>query len=279
MLAMKGQISCATAQGPRSHQEDRMVMRRIEMETFSGVLLAVADGHGGAATSAYVALELGEGLFDKMLADSRNSNVALRKLFQYLNDATLELSKSTGVHSESGTTLSVVYVPDREGTSHFGIIGDSPVIHARKNGYVHLFPEHNVRSNEDEKKAAEQRGGLFMDGYLCSTSTSIGLQLSRDIGCHAMGNILRRDPDICDLAIDDGDFLIIGSDGLFDPTHSRTEDEARRLSKLVLEGAEAQDLVNDALSRQTEDNVTAIVYIRKEPNGPREPLEKKQRTR
>jgi serine/threonine protein phosphatase PrpC len=239
-----------------------MVMRRIEMETFSGVLLAVADGHGGAATSAYVALELAEGLFDKMLADCRNSNAALRKSFQYLNDTTLELSKRSGVHSESGTTLSIVYVPDREGISHVGIIGDSPVIHARKNGYVHLFPEHNIRSNVDEKKAAEERGGVFMDGYLCSTSTSFGLQLSSDIGCHAMGNILRRDPEICDLTIDNGDYMIIGSDGLFDPTHSRTQDEARRISKLVLEGAEAQDLVNDALSRRTEDNVTAIVYIR-----------------
>jgi serine/threonine protein phosphatase PrpC len=77
-----------------------------------------------------------------------------------------------------------------------------------------------------------------------------------------MGNILRRDPEICDLTIDNGDYMIIGSDGLFDPTHSRTQDEARRISKLVLEGAEAQDLVNDALSRRTEDNVTAIVYIR-----------------
>jgi serine/threonine protein phosphatase PrpC len=236
------------------------VIRRVDATNLSGILLAVADGHGGDETSSYVAQQLSDGLFDMMVADNKNLNDALKTAFQYLNDSTLELSKKTFAHYESGTTLSVVYIPDGQDKLHIGIIGDSPVIVARMDGKFHISPEHNARSNEEERKAAEQRGGLFSDGYLHSPSTRMGLQMTRDIGCHAMGNVLRRYPDIYDFAIHDGDVLIVASDGLLDPAHSSTDEDVRRLTKLVLEGAEAQELIDDALRRQTGDNVSAVVY-------------------
>lgn len=255
-------ISSASDKGSRPYQEDRIVTKRIDTTIVHGILLAVADGHGGDNTSSYVAQQLSDGLFDRMLADgntnSMNDSVSLT--FQYLNDSTLELSRKTFAHYSSGTTLSLAFIPDGQDNLHVGVIGDSPLILAKKNGKFHISPEHNARSNDEERKAAEHRGGVFENGYLCSRSRGMGLQMTRDIGFHGMGDILLRHPDIYELAIHDGDVLILGSDGLLDPAHWSTDEEVRRLTKLVLEGAEAQDLINDALDRETGDNVSVIVY-------------------
>ena len=189
-----------------------------------------------------------------------NLNETIRRTFQHLNDSTLELSTATFAHHERGTTLSLVYVPDGEDRLHIGVIGDSPVILARKDGTFHISPEHNARTNEAERKGAEQRGGVFENGYMYNRSKGMGLQMTRDIGCHAMGDVLLRYPDIYELKVHDGDVLILGSDGLLDPAHSRNYKDAKRLVKLDLDGAKAQDLVNDALDRETGDNVSVIVY-------------------
>lgn len=222
----------------------------------------MADGHGGDKTSSYVAQQLSDGLLDRILiAANTTLNEALALTFQDLNESTLELSRKTLAHYESGTTLSLAYIPDGEDSLHVGIIGDSPVILAKKDGTFHRSPEHNARSNEAERKAAEQRGGLFENGYLSSRSRGrMGLQMTRDIGCHAMGDVLLRYPDIYELAVHNGDVLILGSDGLLDPAHFGSDEDVQRIVKLVLDGAEAQDLINDALDRETGDNVSVIVY-------------------
>src|SRR5919108_1830794 len=91
-------------------------------------------------------------------------NEALRQTIQYLNDATYELSKKSNLHYESGTTLSLVYVPESRERVYIAIIGDSPVILARRDGTVHVSPEHNARTNENERKEAILRGGRYNDG-------------------------------------------------------------------------------------------------------------------
>ena len=256
---MDVRISSATHMGNRSYQEDRIVIRRVDAPQF-GIVLAVADGHGGDQTSSFVAQQLSEGLFDKMLKENTVFNVALMKTYQILDSLTLDLSKKNNVHSESGSTLSTVYVPDGQNRLHIGIIGDSPVILAKRSGKFSISPEHNARSNRQERMDAESRGGLYKDGYIYSQFSEMGLQMTRDIGCHAMGGVLKRYPDVLDWSIEQGDVVIVGSDGLLDPSHGTNLEQAERLVKMVLEGADAQALIDDAIERRTEDNTSAIVY-------------------
>jgi serine/threonine protein phosphatase PrpC len=256
-------LTSATDQGSRPYQEDRLVIKRVEAATPIGILLAVADGHGGDETSSYVEQQLSAGLFDNLLAKTNSPMTALKKTFLFINHSTLEISKSTGAHSESGTTLSLVYIPDSGASAYVGIIGDSPVVLVRENGSIHMSPEHNARSNKKERKSAEIRGGKFIDGYIQSHKDSlIGLQMTRDLGFHAMGKILGRYPDIYKLGIKKGDVLVVCSDGLLDPSHISSEAEAKRMAKLVWQGASAKELIFDALGRKTLDNVTAVVYRR-----------------
>lgn len=262
---MRFRISSATDQGARSYQEDRFVVRPVHADNNSvtGLMLAVADGHGGDETSSYVERQLTNRLFDKILVKTNNNaNEALAKTFQYLNDSTFELSEKSNLHFESGTTLSLVFIPDSQERVHVAIIGDSPVILAYNDGTIRVSPEHNARTNESERKEALLRGGRFIDGYICHPFGSRGLQMTRDLGFHAMGNVLKREPEIYDLPINKDAFMVVASDGLLDPSHESTtiEKEIKRMAKLVLNGAEAADLICDALSRQTGDNVTAIVY-------------------
>jgi len=260
ILPMPDRVSSATHQGPRPYQEDRLVTRSVRTGALSGTLLAVADGHGGDETSSYVAGELSGGLFDRLLEATKSPSEALNRMFQFLIRATLEQNKKTGAHFESGTTLSVVFIPEELEKAYIGIIGDSPVILAKRDGSVHISPEHNARSNEEERKAAEERGGLFIDGYIHNKSKDFGLQMTRDIGFYAMGEVLGRIPETYELAIGTGDAIIVGSDGLLDPAHQDMIIEAEELAELVLAGADAHELVEDALHRETLDNVTAIVF-------------------
>jgi serine/threonine protein phosphatase PrpC len=260
-------VSYATDKGARPYQEDRLVVRIVKQdnELVKGILLGVADGHGGDQTSSYVSHQLSAGLFDVILANQNGShNEAVLKTFEYLNDNTLELCDKHNLHYESGTTLSLVFIPASQEKAYVGIIGDSPVILANSDKSIHVSPEHNARTNEEERKEAVLRGGRYIDGYLMPPFGSYGLQMTRDLGFHAMGNILKREPEIYELPIEPGAVMILGSDGLLDPSHDSTAilNQAKRIAQLVLDGAEATDLINDALSRITGDNVTAIVYRR-----------------
>jgi len=261
------EISSAIHVGGRRDQEDRLVVRRVCAGSHTGVLLAIADGHGADDTSSYVHLELSNGIFDKFLSRTQNPIDALNRTFEHLNENTLEMFRKSGAHAESGTTLSIVYVADSSAkttTAYVGVIGDSPVICRHKDGALEILPEHNARSNERERKAAEDRGGIFENGYIRSSLSDFGLQMTRDIGCHTIGNVLGRSPDVYVMSIHEGDIVMIGSDGLLDPLHQadHARQEMQRLADLAFEGAEANELIEDALKRETEDNISAIVYRR-----------------
>ncbi len=48
---------------------------------------------------------------------------------------------------QSGSTLSIVIVPDNEQRAYAAVIGDSPVIILDANEGLNLSPDHNARSN------------------------------------------------------------------------------------------------------------------------------------
>lgn len=250
-------ISAATTQGARNSQEDRNLVAKIQLKGIRngrGKLLAVMDGHNGEETVEKVKNSL-EGIFIEKLTQV-NGNIE-----ETLQATIAELHKLTQ-NNYSGTSLSIAYVPNHKRRTYVAVLGDSPVIVVDKEGKTKISPEHNVRSNLAERKAAEERGAEYWSGYIIDPSKSgpPGLQLSRALGGAHIKRILNREPEIYALDLGKESIVILASDGLLDPSHSKTKPQIKRIVQMVKKGKNAQNLVQDAEKRATGDNATAVVY-------------------
>lgn len=249
---MKKEFSVTRAEkrGPRSHQEDWSFYKRIKNPNCRGWLLAIMDGHRGSSVAELCAKEI-ENLF--VLQDADHTEEALLHLVSGLNAKTLN-------HSD-GSTLSVAYILEDQCRVSIAILGDSPVVVLNGKGHLHVSPEHNVRSNLKERKAAEERGGMYQEGYIFEKfdrGYNRGLQMSRALGDADLGSVLSREPEI--YTITDPQWILVASDGLFDPTHSKSQKLFEEILEYAKLHASATDLMNWAVSRGLSDNATALVW-------------------
>jgi len=141
-------------------------------------------------------------------------------------------------------------------------LGDSPVIIRTDKGEYWHAPEHNVRSNPAEVIRIKAMGGTVYGGYAYpprdGSFTAGGLQLSRTLGDSGHSAILSREPEIFEIPLGERSFVLVGTDGLFDPSHNSSE-PASSIVALINKGASADDLVKYAIGVPTHDNVTAIL--------------------
>ena len=242
-------LSTATDRGTRFYQEDEILAEN----TPEGHLLAIADGHGGEQVSRLVCSVLPD-----FWRKAGGGSVANRfsSLFENLHDLTKNF--------DSGSTLSVVFVPAQGKTAHVAVLGDSPVVIKDADGVVSFSPDHNVRSNQAEARAGVARGGVIQNGYLMTDYSDLaeGLQMSRALGDKGMGNILSRVPDVYEVKLGPDSWILVASDGLLDPTHIKKESKHYKAIFAALENPDttAQDLVAMAVKAKTNDNVSVILF-------------------
>ena len=84
--------------------------------------------------------------------------------------------------------------------------------------------------------------------------------MSRAFGDCDLSRFLSREPEVYAVDLGEKSFVIVATDGIFDPGHATTKHEVERLSEMVANGTNAEGLVQDAVKRQTRDNATAIVW-------------------
>ncbi|MDP3963356.1 MAG: PP2C family serine/threonine-protein phosphatase [bacterium] len=242
-------VTIATAQGPRTYQEDRAHFQRIEKGDCDGWLLAVMDGHGGEAVSEYCRQRIGEYF---MLSEASKAKTALSKLIARLARETENF--------RAGSTISIACILESHRKAVIAVLGDSPVIVLDGAGKLHASPEHNVRSNAKEREAAEKRGGIYMDGYIYSRHGDLGLQMSRALGDHNLHSVLSRDPEI--YTIDDPRWVLVASDGVVDPGHANTDVLIRELEVQAKRGSDADSIIRWTSNRGLHDNATAVAWRR-----------------
>jgi len=242
----KMNISKATAQGQRSYQEDRFVVAN----TKDGKLIAVFDGHGGASVSTRLSMALPR-IWKKHVAFPMSLSMALENTFKDLNTLTSQM--------DEGSTASVVFIPNANNEVHVAILGDSPVIIQDIHGNLVISPMHNARSNPAELKAAQARGAFYSGGYICAHFSGHGIQMTRVFGDRDLSRIVNREPEVYSVPVNDNSFVIVGTDGLFDPSHQEITPEIMAVADLVKAGASAQTVVDRAVAVPTQDNVTAII--------------------
>lgn len=240
-------ITTATAKGRRPYQEDRSFV----FETVEGVLLGVFDGHGGDEVSSFLA-QMVPNFWGAIDGDSYIH--ALYKIFEMANSLTKEY--------HVGSTASVVFIPTNKKTAYIAVLGDSPVLADQADHIVFIGPDHNARSNQEERSTAIARGGIYQNGYMWSDygDNASGLQMTRAFGDVACRNFLNRVPEVFMIPL--GDWLLVGSDGLLDPTHTNTCPPGEFIEEIYA-AKTAQELVDRAVRIPTHDNVTAILWRRK----------------
>ncbi len=242
---MKFEMTTATDRGKRPYQEDRSVVYWIPDE---GYLLATFDGHGGSECADFCAKTLVP-IIHTFTRFGWNTEDAIRDVFRNLNEKTEYMGP--------GCAASIAFIKKDGSEVIVGVLGDAPVLVKKDDGELWLAPEHNVRTNQAEANAAIERGGFVQNGYLFVRMGGNGLQMSRALGDRFLGPVLNREPEIFRLPLGPGSFVLVGTDGLFDPTH--TTNPSTTIAAAIKAGHDANQLVQNALAVPTYDNVTAIL--------------------
>jgi len=240
------EITYASEQGTRDHQEDRYFVSYPAC----GVLLAVFDGHGGHDTSEYCEREFA-GAFIRAMEMAKDPTKAFEESFKVMSSVLRQFY--------AGSTASLVFIPENENRAYTAVVGDSPIIVGRTDSSKWYGPDHNVRTNPKEAEAAQSRGGFLSGGYVFKNFSGQGLQMTRALGDYSLSPVVSSEPEINTVGLMPGDYILVATDGLFDPSHKDFLATARGVTDQIEAGGMAQQLVDYALSVPTRDNVTAIL--------------------
>ncbi|KAI0565549.1 protein phosphatase 2C [Gracilaria domingensis] len=179
----------------------------------------VLDGHGpeGDAIAMRAAHNLSRHVVDRLdklqsgPANTRH-HTALRAAFA----ATAELVDTQPAAHAAGTTASAV-VLERDVLT-VANIGDSDVV-LSTHGQAKLVSFRHRPSEQDEKQRMLKCGAIVSNGYVCDTNDPPSKMISitrafGDLDVRALGVVPL--PQIATYAINDGDFVILATDGLWD---------------------------------------------------------------
>jgi len=229
----------------REDNQDSIHLPDVSHPPESGLLYAVADGMGGythgAVASALAIQKLIETLYN---GKGRPNQKSLRRGVETANLSIYKASERLGV-GRMGTTLTAAYILEDE--LHLIHVGDSRAYLIRDRQATCLTADHTtvgdlVRTRlitPDKVRTHSQRSIL-------TKSVGIGLFVQPDLSRHK----LQKE-----------DYLILCSDGVW----SVVQDE--EFAQVVIESEEidlvSQNLVNLALDRKTDDNVSVVaIHIR-----------------
>lgn len=257
-MPVAGSVTSDSVQGSRSHQEDRYRVHRFTAaEGASGWLLGVMDGHNGAEAAEECWKAIPE-LFS--LRGPEDAEGALRRLVAELDERTRGM--------RAGSTVCLACVLESHTRVVAATLGDSPVLILDCQGRLLVGPHHNVRTNLEERRRAEARGGAYDGiGYLVNPATGYGLQMARALGDRAMGEILSREPELLTAELGPGSVVLLASDGLLDLGGEGARGLAEELAAAWREGRlrEAAALVGGWAKDRLWDNATAVIWSAQDP--------------
>ena len=241
----------------KPENQDRVVAEELG----PGVMLAaIFDGHGKTSDVAnYCARTIRH-----HLAHVREGSAQ-----EYLITAYQRLACETVGAETSGSTASTVLLFD-SGLVVSAVLGDSLIL-VKQNGAIWQSPDHNVVSNEKERMRVIARGGEYRDGYIFSPKTGARHQVTRAFGDMHMHGILSSQPEIFTHRVEPGEWVVVMSDGIVDPTWATYPDDKAKLVSRVGRGCDAKELTPILYSRKGDD-ASAIICRFNPPEEVRLPV-------
>jgi len=223
----------------------------------------VFDGHGGSYAAEFV-------------RDAILKNILAQECFQHdveealingflKTDADLQLDTVDNGEDASGTTSIVTLLLGRR--LYCANAGDCRAVLCRRGTAVNLSEDHKPKSESESTRIKAAGGFVDSEGYVngaLGVARVLGdfhLEMKND-DPDAQPGPLTAAPDVTVRILDSEDeFMLIGSDGLFDVFSSQNAVELARSSLRTHNDPAkcSQELVAEALRRNTADNVTALV--------------------
>lgn len=227
--------------GKRVHNEDSLY---VPQRDFTYPLVAVSDGMGGHAAGAVASKLVIEGLAEE-LSDIRGDDVVsqLKRAIQHVNLDVYRAAQDVAELRGMGATLVCAVLSSTRFVA--ANVGDSRLYHfdgkaltciTTDHSYVQMLVDTGVITREEARYHPQ-----------------------RNLITRAMGIALRTDVDIFDRSWQDGDLLLLCSDGLHG---SVTDDEIRAILARAIPLDEMCDrLIDLALANGGTDNIS-IVLVR-----------------
>ena len=222
-------------------------------------LFAVFDGHGGRDIVNYLSANFADILKTEMEYEngSRSINECLTSAYLITD---INTSKQGILKSGSTAATVLIREENNERVVYCANVGDTRAVACLKDGAAYRLTYDHKATDPAEVKRIEAAGGFILRKRVLGI-----LSVSRSFGDHAMKKYVVSRPYTTTMRIGDTDrFLIIACDGIWDVF---SDDDAVQFitDKLDKEGASESEvaklLVDEALRRDSQDNITAIVIF------------------
>ena len=222
-------------------------------------VFAVADGMGGhlaGDVASQTALEPVRALDGKVFPDAAAAQAAMLDAILAANAAVVRKAAGEPGLQGMGTTLTVVIAEGKR--LHVGHVGDSRAYLFRNGDFIRLTRDHTLVQH------------LIEEGQLTEEEAAVHPQ--RSIITRAIGVDVDLDVDTMTLELEDGDQILLCSDGLSGPVE---DDEIARHLQSGLSAEDAVErLIDLANALGGPDNITVVLVRYHEHDDAAEPAER-----
>eukprot|EP01117_Protostelium_nocturnum_P007645 TRINITY_DN2743_c0_g1_i2.p1 TRINITY_DN2743_c0_g1~~TRINITY_DN2743_c0_g1_i2.p1 ORF type:complete len:555 (-),score=169.87 TRINITY_DN2743_c0_g1_i2:406-2070(-) len=260
-------VSFATI-GSRKSMEDQCVMiphfnqylglKNAPPQAYFGVY----DGHSGKAAADYSKVHLHVNIFEQTVLKSEQQQTmpalesALHLGYIQTNRDFNRIASKNSLNAGT-TAISVIVQPDKIIVAN---VGDSEAVISR-DGKFHLLSYSHLPDKPEEKDRIISSGGIVV----CYGTWRVNglLSVSRSIGDNNLNKYVIADPTVTvfDRTPED-EFIVMATDGLWDVIdYQESVDFVREKLKEFPRHEIGKMLVDEAIRKKTNDNVTAVVVF------------------
>jgi serine/threonine protein phosphatase PrpC len=258
--------ACAI-RGERPYMEDRWCA--VYDGAKNAMVMAVYDGHGGAAVSTHLSQYLARAVLEDE-ALTREPALALKRAFKRVDDDVCKANpgKMRGMYGSPGPGSTAILALMMPPNMYIANVGDSRATALNARGEV-VYESRDQRPNVPEERERIVKDGGFVkrgrDGVL---RTGGILAVSRAFGNAGIKQFVSVEPEVSVVNLDGVDSLILCSDGLTDVMGSKLASETMRAAPVgvistspspVRTRRVANSLVTLARVRQSRDNISVVV--------------------
>ncbi|HIS68741.1 MAG TPA: serine/threonine-protein phosphatase [Candidatus Gallacutalibacter stercoravium] len=236
--------------GKRSSQQDCFAVSDVTNPALcaqKGVLAVVADGMGGLSNGAQVSALVTStmmGYFDTHTM----RDAPATQLLTMINEANRQVLRGLGnAQGQSGSTVVAVLIQD--GGLYFASVGDSRIYLLRGGVLMQINREHTYAAELDEKVAR---------GEISQKAAQEDPQRNALTSYIGMGALEKVDHSLNPLALQQGDRILLMSDGVFG-TLSSQEIASAAQNGDAFEAAQRLEQAVLAKDKPGQDNFTAVI--------------------